>query len=192
MTVPATRLTLVAPDDWYRLPLTDEAALQRAVDAVVTRQFRGTDDQPVLRRQSAAALQDRARQARDNGGVDMYLSTEFVSGMPLALSLVVSLVPRPPAGDSLRALARGLDDDDARAVLVDLPSGQAVRRQRVGTLDLGEVDATGAQDVLLVDYSFLGPGDTLLLLSFSSPLVPVADALAELFEAVASTVRWSE
>jgi hypothetical protein len=50
VTAPATRLTLVAPDDWYRLPLTDDAALQRAVDEVVTRQFRGIDDQPVLRR----------------------------------------------------------------------------------------------------------------------------------------------
>ena len=35
------------------------------------------------------------------------------------------------------------------------------------------------------------PGETALLLTFSSPLVPVADALAELFEAVAGTVRWS-
>jgi hypothetical protein len=50
VTALATRLALVAPDDWHRLPLTDDAALRRAEDEVVTRPFRGIADQPVLRR----------------------------------------------------------------------------------------------------------------------------------------------
>jgi hypothetical protein len=84
-----------------------------------------------------------------------------------------------------------MSTDGASAVVVDLPSGRAVRRQRVDVVDAGEIGAPPDQQSVLVDYSFPGPDGSLLLLSFSSPLVSVADALAELFEAVAGTVRWS-
>jgi len=121
----------------------------------------------------------------------MYVSLDPVAGMPIGVSLVVSLLPLPPDLDSLDAVARDMADDDARPALVDLGADRAVRRQRIGALDFPELGAEAGQELLLVDYTFAGPEKTLLLLSFSSPLVAVADALAELFEAVADTVRWS-
>jgi len=56
VTAAPARLGLVVPDDWWRLPLTDDVVLRRAVDAAVDRQFRGIDNQPLLRREGAAAL----------------------------------------------------------------------------------------------------------------------------------------
>lgn len=186
----ATRLNLITPEDWYRLPLAEEAALKRAVTSLVDRQFRGIDNQPLLRREAADALLEQARRARAGGGVDLYLTFERTAGIPVAASLVVSLVPQPPDTPTLRAVARDLDDPAAPATVVELPSGPAVRRQRVTTVDAAELGASPDSPALLVDYTLLGPSHTLLLLSFSSPLVQVADALAELFEAVAGTVEW--
>ncbi|MCA0144611.1 hypothetical protein [Blastococcus sp. LR1] len=191
MTAAQNRLGLVVPEDWWRLPLTDDAALRRAVDTAVARQFRGVDNQPVLRRESAEALLERARRARAGGGVDMYLSLDPVAGVPIGVSLVVSLIPQPPDLPTLEAVARDMTDDEARPVLVDLGGSRAVRRQRVQALGHSELGVPAGQELLLVDYTFEGPRGTLLLLSFSSPLVVVADALAELFESVAHTVRWS-
>lgn len=190
MTAGLPRLTLLIPDDWYRLPLTDDEVLRRAVAAVVDRQFRGIDNQPLLRREATDALLRQGRSARDNGGVDLYLSHESVGGIPLAVSLVVSLVPLPPGEPSLHAVARELALPGATVAVVDLPAGGAVRRQRVDAAGAGELGAP-QQESVLVDYALLGPAGTMLLLSFSSPIVAVADALAELFEAVAGTVRWS-
>ncbi|RBY94207.1 hypothetical protein DQ244_02325 [Blastococcus sp. TBT05-19] len=191
MTTVPTQLGLVVPDDWWRLPLTDDAVLRRAVDGAVERQFRGIDNQPVLRRETAQALLDQARHARAGGGVDMYVSLEPVAGVPIGMSLVVSLLPLPPDLPSLEAVARDMDDEKARPALVELGSGRCVRRQRVDSLGTSELGVDPTREVLLVDYTFMGPAGTLLLLSFSSPLVAVADALAVLFEAVADTVRWS-
>jgi hypothetical protein len=185
------RVSLLAPDDWFRLPLVEDDALQRAVRTVVDRQFAGMDNQPLLRREAIDALLTRGRSARANGGIDMYLSYAPAGGMPLALSLVVSLLPLPPHVGSLHALAEELSTDGSNAVVVELPLGRAVRRQRVEPVDASEVGAPADQEAVLVDYTLLGPDGTMLLLSFSSPLVAVADALAELFEAVAGTVRWT-
>jgi len=188
-----SRLTIVTPEDWYRLPLLEEPALERAVAEFVGRQFRGKDDRPTLRREFVHVLRQQAHRAREGGAVDMYLSGLPVGGVPLAISLVVTLVPFPSGVRSLDAVAPALDDDGVQATVVELPSGSAVRRQRVDTVDLDDLADPGTPplDTLLVDYLLPGPGDTALLLAFSSPLVPIAEALAELFEAVAGTVRWS-
>jgi len=184
------RLTLVTPEDWYRLPLLEEQRLRRGVAELVDRQFRGKDDRPTLRRELVDALLEQAHRAREGGGVDMYLSDLPIGGVPLALSLVVSLVPLRADVTDLEALAPGFDDG-VQATVVELPAGRALRRQRVEARDAPELAVTQL-DTLLVDYLLPGPGETALLLTFSSPLVPVAEALAELFEAVAGTVQWSE
>jgi hypothetical protein len=182
---------MVTPEDWYRLPLLEEERLKRAVGEFVGRQFQGRDDRPTLRHEIVDALLDQAHQAREGGAVDMYLSDLPIGGIPLALSLVVTLIPVPPDLPDVEALAPGFDDDGVQATVVELPSGRALRRQRVQPMDAEDLGVRQL-DTLLVDYLMPGPGETALLLTFSSPLVPVAEALAELFEAVAGTVRWSE
>jgi hypothetical protein len=188
-TAPA-RLTLVTPEDWYRLPLLEEQRLRRGVGELVDRQFHGRDDRPTLRRELVDALLEQAHRAREGGGVDMYLSDLPIGGVPLALSLVVALVPFPTGATALEELAPGFDDEGVQTTVVELPAGWALRRQRVEATDTPELGVSQL-DTLLVDYVLPGPGETALMLTFSSPLVLVADALAELFEAVAGTVRWS-
>lgn len=192
-TATPSRLTLLTPEDWYRLPLLEEPALKRAVAEYAGRHFRGKDDRPTLRRELVGALLGEAHRAREGGAVDMYVSGLPVGGVPLAISLVVTVVPFRTGGEPLDTLAPGLDADGVQAVVVELPSGRALRRQRVDPVELGALAEPGTPplDTLLVDYLLPGPGETAVLLTFSSPLVVVAEALAELFEAVAGTVRWS-
>lgn len=188
-----TKLELVAPDDWWRIPLDDEARMARAVKELVDRQFKGLDNQPLLRRDAAQRITEQAQQAAAQGGIDMYLSYTAPVGVPLALSLTVSLVPAPPGHVSIRSVAHELQAAGHRAEVVELPHGTAVRRQRVTRPDvLDAMEVPDQVEVVACDYFLEGPDDTLLLLAFSSPLAEVADALADLFHAVAGTVHWTD
>jgi len=137
-------------------------------------------------------LLDSSRAAAEGGGLEMYVSTEVVAGVPLAISLVVTVLSAPAsAGDTPMAeLVRELGQDGSEVTLVELAAGRAVRRRRTDRpreiADLGAPD-----DSVLVDFFVPVPGhDALVLLSFSTPLLPLADALAEFFEAIAGTARW--
>ena len=148
------RLLLTVPDDWRHIPLQEDAALVRVVNAIADRQFHGLDDKPVLKRNAAAALLEQARDAREGGGVDMYLGLATVADVPLSMSLVVSLLPAPPGHIGLRTVARELDAPEARAELIELPNGPAVRRRQVSRPP--RIDTVGAPEeleVVLVDYS---------------------------------------
>lgn len=185
------RLRLLTPEDWRQLPLHDDEALQRAAAAVVRRQFAGFDDQPLLKRDLTATLVDHGRRARTNGSFEMYLCYEHVAGVPLAVSMLATLLAVPFGNTSLRAVMRAFVGEDASVEAISLPSGRAARSQRLtpaeGIAGLGVPDG---HDCMLVDYALLGPPGTVLVLSFSSPLVQIAEALAGLFEAVASSVEW--
>lgn len=188
-----TRLLLVTPDGWWRIPLPDAAARRRSVTRLVERQFRGVDDQPLLRRSVAEELAGAAEAAAAGGGLEMYVATDVVAGVPLSASLVVTAVaaPRGLATASTASLARRIAEDGAGEVaVVDLPCGPAVRHRRVGPW--AETRALGApDDSVAVDYLLPVPGDGgWVVLSFSTPLVPLAEPMADLFEALASTARW--
>lgn len=185
-----SRLHLVVPEDWRQIPLHDGGALTSAVRAVVDRQFRGMEDQPLLKRDAVRRLTETASEAASQGGVELYLSFAAVAGIPVATSLLVSLVPAPPGHVSLRSVARELSAAGDRTEVVELPFGTAVRRQRV--VPPAGPDVPQALEVVACDYYLKGPEGTLLLLAFSSPLAALADPLAELFEAVAATARWTE
>lgn len=182
-----TDLTVVVPEDWWRIDLSSAEEATLAVDRLVQRQFRGIDDQPVLRRQARAELVEAARQAAGSGGLMMWVSHQLVAGYPLSASLVVSEMPT--AGpDGIAGLAERLQDmgevDTARA-----PAGPVLRRRTKG--DAAASERLGAPEPsLLVDYWLEAPDRSVLLLAFSTPLAPFGDAMVELFDAVVTSVRF--
>ncbi len=188
------RLLLVTPAGWWRIPLQDPHARTRSIRALARRQFRSVDNQPALRSQTERQLVEAAEAAAERAGVEMYIATETVAGVPVSASLVISLLPALPAGtDGARGrgrLAAELRTDGAEVTLVDLPAGPAVRRR--WTKRTSEATRLGAtDDSVLVDFYLTVPGGSaLVLLSFATPLLPIAEAMAEFFEAVASTARW--
>ncbi len=96
---------------------------------------------------------------------------------------------RFPASALLAAASAGEDGDDpsAEVSVVDLPAGPALRHRR--RVDARAFDRTVECD----NVSYVLPVPRVhrtLFLEFSTPTLPVADAMAGIFDAVATTVRW--
>jgi hypothetical protein len=193
-TLPATepRLLLVTPSGWWRIPLQDEGARTGSIRALVRRQFAGLDDQPLLRAQTEEQLAGAARSAAEQGGLEMYVSTDAVAGFPIAASLVVSMLPVEGAGAAaLSSLAEELRADGSEVAMVELAGSGRVLRRRRTALPSAARNLGADSDSVVVDFYLPAPRRSgLALLNFATPLLTLAEPMAELFEAIASTARW--
>jgi hypothetical protein len=177
---------LVVPGGWFAVDL-DPGRRERAVVALVQRQFAGVDNAPHLKAQALQELLAKAGTAHDAGGLEMFLSLQRVAGIPLAASLVIFLVP-PPEAQAVTAedLAGSLGGEGRQVRVTDLPAGTAVRVLRRTGSENGTAAAT-------LEVFAPVPGDSgWLLLSFSAPLGPLAPAMMKLFDAIAATLRWDQ
>jgi hypothetical protein len=176
---------LVAPDDWFAVNLEPDR-MERSVAALVKRQFAGIDNAPHLKVQARQQLLAQTQAAQDAGGLEMFLSLQQVAGVPIAASLVIFLVPPPgPHGVTVGDLAASLAvGDERRVTTVDLPVGQAVRVLRRTWNEDGSASAT------LEVFVPVPHNGEWLLLSFATPLGPLAPALTKLFDAICTTLRW--
>ncbi|GGR11618.1 hypothetical protein GCM10015536_16410 [Streptomyces griseomycini] len=100
-----------------------------------------------------------------------------------------------PQGVSDRLAA----DTAVDASVVELAAGTAVRTRRAtGQPDVSAPSGVpGSPDDALpsvtLDYQVPVPGtEAHLLLTFSTPLVQIADAMVELFDAVAASLKWTD
>lgn len=202
---------LVTPKDWVRIPL-ETGPRERAIGALVDRQFAGQDHLPHLRRGVAEELETQARAAHEAAGVEMYVSAMVLGPVPVTVSLVVSLVPGPESGrvldeEALEVLAEELvvepEDADGRrrvegADVRRLPGvGPALRSTSTTTVPAApeQVEGfdTGAFDTFGVDWFVPVPHGTgeLLLLSYSSPMMPLRESLEGLCDTVTATLVWT-
>ena len=158
---------LTVPAGWFRVglrPGTRQPALDRLAGEEVYQE-----------------LQRIMGHARDNGGVDMYISPQTAAGFPLPAALVVTLTP--PHGEaravvSPKRLADTLAGEGAEVSVTGLAAGQAVRVRRRASMTS-------------LDIHVPGPADGgYLMLSFSTPIDELADAMVALFDSIASTLTW--
>ncbi|MGW1062943.1 hypothetical protein ACWD4F_00265 [Streptomyces aureus] len=203
---PPSDYRLLLPDGWFRIELEAEGR-QRSVDALVNRQFNGVDNEPQLRRLLRQELVERATNAFDQGGLELYLSLQRAGALTIPASLLITLIPPAGRGQrplSLRELADALEAEGVRGRTVsmtELAAGTAMKvRIDPEAQDAGNPGATapGEADIdplpsVTVDYQLGVPrSDMSLLLTFSTPLVQIADAMVELFDAVAGSLSWKE
>ncbi|MFF4401428.1 hypothetical protein [Streptomyces sp. NPDC001480] len=191
---------LLLPDGWFRIVLDPSEERERSIDALVERQFDGMDNAPHLKDDLRKDLRRRSAKAARSGGIELYLSLQQVGPFTIPASLLVTLAPlQRPGPLPAQALAEALEADggEATVTIEELPSGEAVRVRRLTTQPEPERDAAAAPNrphrSLSVEYHVPVPGTTaFLLLTFSTPLEPIADAMAELFDAVAGSLTWTE
>ncbi|MFJ8143529.1 hypothetical protein ACIQ8D_00345 [Streptomyces sp. NPDC096094] len=191
---------LLLPEGWFRI-LLDPDRRDRSVDALVERQFYGIDNAPHLKEELRADLRRRAAKAHRSGGIELYLSLQEVGPFTVPASLLVSLAPlrhaEPlPAEDLARAFAEEAEEADPgeapQITVEELVAGTAVRVRRLSRQP-GENGPDGDHVSVSVEYHLPVPGTmAFLLLTFSTPLEPIADTMAGLFDAIAGSLTWTE
>lgn len=189
--------TLVLPSGWTQLPLGDgaDARVAELVDlAFATTPDGASPDQvATLRRQVEGQLRAAVVSARDDGGVDLYLPTGPVRGLPVPASFVVGqLSSRDEVPDAARLVA-ALVVDDPTARAVELGPHLAVRTERASP----PATAPPAPPSRGIDYFIPTPdGHGWATVAFSTLVVEdegedVTPLLVDLFDAVMTTFRWA-
>lgn len=186
---------LVLPEGWFRIGL-DPGPRESAVEALVEQQFKGIDDAPHIKQEMRKDLSRRARKAYENGGIELYLSLQPAGPVTVPASLLLTLVPLAHAEElTPRELATSLKNDGLpqREISVgELKTGPVVR-VRARSEPSKKDAANGHPPSLTVDYHLPVPDSyAYLLLSFSTPLEPIADAMSGLFDAIADSLTWVE
>jgi hypothetical protein len=178
---------LIVPEAWFRIDL-EPGSREPAIAHLVDQQFRGMENVPQLKHQARAQFLKMAQGAYANGGMELYVSLQTAAGLPLSASLVVTLTPlhrqedmAVPPERLAEVLARRADE----VTLASLPAGTAVRaRRRISGPD-------DQPPVTSLDVHIPVPeSSAYLVLSFSTPLAPLADAMVGLFDSISETLRW--
>jgi hypothetical protein len=200
-----TGYTVVLPPGWYQIPVRDGTAdaIRKIVDKTFAHPPEGVPRDRVTpyRLELERRLSEAARQARRGGGVHLYLPVEMRHGALMAASFVVSEGSlgslediRPELVVSYLASGNAATGADGnQPVTVDGAPGLRMERTAPAKpsdgIDYGSrrvdyvIPVPDEQDRwLVVAFSTLGGGD---------PDDEYARILAELFDAIMSTFRWT-
>ena len=192
---------VTVPPSWFELDLAP-ATRDRSLSALVEQRVR---DVPQLREHRSTVsrlVRRQAREAWDSGARFCAVLVEPSDDGPITASITVSVVAgplgvRPGGQDQLEALLAPLarktaagDDDTWREVrALDVPdSGPAARAWGVEDVDLPQ-DAGWVRVVSMVQLAPVPGTDRVVVLSCSSPVLPLSDALIDLFHAVCDTLH---
>jgi hypothetical protein len=189
-TTPPRDYRIAVPEGWERIVLEPEA-WEVQIAAIVEKQFKGVDNAPHLKAQLRDELRAQAEKGRVSGGLELYLSLMQVGNVPLPGGFLVSLIPpRDTPPPPLEDLAVALAADGADVRLVDLPAGRALVTRAWEQPD-PERQLGNTSPVFHMSVQVAVPNTTaFLLMSFSTPMAQLAEALADLFASIASTLRW--
>ncbi len=188
---------IVLPPGWLRIPL-DEKADARGRELVAAVAARAQPQaRAEIQRFLGLQLQTALRLARENGGQDFYLPTLPVDGVPLSMSVVVSVIAPPPgasgsASEALLSFTTG--DETAEAATL----GQQLAIRRHSDADAiytdGELTTPASRRIT---YLTTPPGDSRLMLVTASILKleaegadEITDAIEFLFDALVRTIRF--
>lgn len=182
--------TFVLPDEWFRIRL-DKPSRDDDVDALVDLMTGQRPDRDSLGPALRELVHDACDAVGDLYATEVYLSLSKAAGFPIACSLVVSVVPPQrsrASGAEVVAGFLGAQRDATERGRVEIVAGPAGRVRRRVT---AEMDGSHRYPTEVVQYLVVVPGSTgFVMLSFSTPLVGVAEPMCALFDAVAESFRW--
>jgi len=185
---------LTVPESWFELdvrPATRDANIRMLVESRVR-------DQPELWEHRGELIKLLRRQARDAWESGAVYCACFVMAVEESLipgSISVSVIPPPPAGAALDAVAEALPAKEAtedgdpwmRRSVVEIPGiGRVARSQ--GVTDVELPGGRGwIRTIVMQTFVPLDP-ERLLLVAAASPALDLVEPLLELFDAVTSTL----
>lgn len=197
-----SKVDFVLPGRWWHIAITTPEATGREIRTMVRSVVGRDDSRAQLRREMQASVQAAAATAAKLHGSDFYFALEIVPGVPIPASLAVCWPPIP-AGLAITVSARaGADalaghlqavETSATIDILVLGSYDVVRvvKTRTGQLSAG-TGIEGAGEVVASYWLLRQDARVPLLLSFSSALVSMKDEMIPLFDAIVSTVDWTE
>jgi hypothetical protein len=189
--------TVVLPDGWHRLDL-DPSRRDASIRRLVRRAWGTGEELASVRHRLLVSYREMAESATEQGAFFCALLQDTIDGMPVSASLLAFVRASPVDGngesfESLEAMATVLGapsegEERLSCEVVDLPVGGAVRSRALVPTGARASDGEEIRSDC-VRYFVPLEGDRLLVLVFSTPLLPLGDALAELFAGIAHTAR---
>lgn len=187
---------LALPPNWERLDVTPRTR-RRRLQGLLDRRVGNDPAHRRFRDELEEALLDTFTEADRAGVRRAWLLAGDMGGRPVSATLLVS-VGASPAGrpgdlSAIEAALAGtsrLDEVVVEHGVVDLPAGRAVRIRRTVTL---RPSFAPGREIPVGATQFFVPipqTDSVLVLAFSTPVVVLADAFNELFDAIAGTLQW--
>ncbi|MGH3831276.1 MAG: hypothetical protein ACRDRS_12660 [Pseudonocardiaceae bacterium] len=187
--------SLLLPPGWWHIPLDERRG--QSVTALLDRQLASLprDRVTTLRRELDGELTRQVERAVVSGAVEMYLSVDLLRGLPVAASCLVTVVPTGaatalPAAELAMMMGERPGDEVGVLEVAGAPAARVRRREPVTEADdlsTGELAVTRLQVYVPVPDT-----PEMLLLSFSTPMDPIADAMVALFDAIAGSLRWRQ
>lgn len=196
--------SLSVPDSWWEFDIRPEGR-DATVRGLVDERIREVPELAEYRGDLAAVLRKMAKDAYDSGAVYMGCMAENFDGVPLTATLTVSVLgarnkqgvalstdPRAIA-ESLRTVTARREGDAWRTVTtVDIPQvGVAARTFGVEDVPVAQGDTRTLRMVLTQTYIPVpGTADQVVLVSGASPVLDLAEAFHDIFDAVTGTFRF--
>jgi hypothetical protein len=197
-------VSISVPESWWEFDIRPEGR-EATVRALVDERVQETPELAPYRADVTGMLRRMAKDAHDSGALYMGCMAENFDGIPLSATVTVSVLgaknkqgvalstdPRAIAG-SLRTITPRREGDAWRKVTtVDIPEvGPAARTYGVEDLPVAEGDSRTLRMVLTQTYVPVpGTADRVVLISGASPVLDLADAFHDIFDAVTSTFRF--
>ena len=187
-----TDFTFLTPGDWTRIRLGDD---ERPGDIarLVEELMRTNPERDSVGPQVRAMVESKLRSAgQEDGAIEVHLSFSRLptdlGDLPLAASLLVHLAPFPPGSTTQELLTGFAATGRGAGEIVPHDSGPTGRREWTTRT---AVDESLDAETLVVQRLLPSPDGTVyVLLTFSTPLMALADQLRDLFEAVTESFRW--
>jgi len=207
MTVPGTvaaGISLSVPDSWWEFDIRPEGR-EATIRTIIDERTREIPELSPHRADLTNMLRKMAKDAHDSGAVYMGCMAENFDGVPLSATVTVSVLgakdkqgvalstdPRAIA-ETLRTITPRRDGDAWRTVTtVDIPEvGVAARTFGVEDVPVAQGDTRTLRMVLTQTYIPVpGTTDQVVLVSGASPVLDLAEAFHDVFDAVTSTFRF--
>jgi len=197
-------ISLSVPDSWWEFEVRPEGR-EATVRALVDERVREVPELAPYRSDLTAMLRKMAKDAHESGALYLGCMAENFEGVPLSATVTVSVLgaknrqgaalstdPRAIA-DSLRTITPRREGDAWRTVTtVDIPEvGVAARTFGVEDVPVAQGDNRVLRMVLTQTYIPVpGTTDQVVLVSGASPVLDLAEAFHDIFDAVTGTFRF--
>ncbi len=191
---------LSVPDSWFEVDLHPDTR-NASIQELVNQRLREVPELFEHRSTIAKALRSAARSAYSAGAVYCGTMVQGLDSMVITATVTVTLVDAPDDKNGVETIAQqltpiarsGPDQTWREVVYAELPDlGRVPRTQ--GAEDVTMPEGAGwIRTVLMQTFVPLpGPRSTrVAVITCSSPIIPLADELLDLFDAVTSTFRFT-